>query len=549
VPKSLIWTFLLACPACQSSVPDLPADWADVEASASSHNGPQVTRGATGTARFAGTLFDAFDPVRAMDTTGFTDQFYREPGNDGFEAVLDHVLERLARAGYGQSDEFELRVIETPLSRPSWTPRSASIELLGPDGTRVVQSFDADNDRCRTMLPTNSQAGDVQGPIVFELGDVSAGSILVTDQSLRIAQRAKEAGAVAVFAAPALPEYNLDPTGQERHLETIRYGSVSANVGIPVAFLSQRVYAEIRESGAQRAHFRAEVDFAQRPLRTVVATVVGDEFPDQTVALAGHVQEPGAVDNASGVGGLLEGARSLALAIQNGELDRPARSISFIWGDEMRMSRVFLEHTARETVAAFSSDMIGASREMTGALPLLEREPDPGALRPLPPDEHTLWGAGRVDEAQLRPSGVSLIARSAMADVGIAAGGWETSEHPWEGGSDHDVFLRAGIPAILLWHFTDFGYHTSLDRMEHVDSDELRRMSVALVVAAMAIADPLPTDLDRYLETLNNARRLRIAAAEEASDPELAEKWRTWFTGARLWLRELSLGMPLGESR
>lgn len=545
--KSLGWSLLLACAACQAPLPALPVNWgADA---VSQHNGPEVARGITGTARFASVLYDGFDPDRAMDTAAFADQFYREPGNDGFEAVLDHVIERLARVGYGQSDRYELRIIETPLSRPSWTPRSASIELIGPSGRRVVQGFDEKNDRQRTMLPTNSIAGNVSGKIVFELDDVTPGAILVTDRSLRIAGRAKEAGAVAVFAAPEQSKYNLDPTGQDRHLDAIHYGRVSATVGIPVAYLSPRVYAEIKSSDATRAHFRAKVDFAERPLRTVVATVVGKDRSQQTVALAAHVQEPGAVDNASGVGGQLEGARSLALAIQNGDLSQPSRSISFIWGDEMTMSRVFLEHTARQTVAAFSSDMTGASREMTGAIPLLEREPDPGALMPLPPDEHTLWGAGRVDEDKLRPSGVSIVARSAMADVGVAANGWETAEHPWEGGSDHDVFLRAGIPSILMWHFTDLGYHTSLDRMENVDAHELRRMSVALVVSAMSIADPLPTDLERYLETLNHARRLRIAAAEEAGEDEIAEKWRTWFTGARIWLRNLSLGLPLTEER
>jgi len=194
--------------------------------------------------------------------------------------------------------------------------------------------------------------------------------------------------------------------------------------------------------------------------------------------------------------------------------------------------------------------MIGQSLEETGAVCLLERGPDPGALTPLPPDEHTAWGAGPVNPDHVIPSGLALIARNALVDVGIEAGEWQTREHPWEGGSDHDVFLAQGIPAILFWHFTDFAYHTSLDRMSMVDSRELRLTAVSLLTAACGVADARPEDLKRYVDGLNHERYERQGSQVlEGAPEEVAEQWGQWSSGARRWLAALCNGLPLPNTR
>jgi len=69
-----------------------------------------------------------------------------------------------------------------------------------------------------------------------------------------------------------------------------------------------------------------------------------------------------------------------------------------------------------EELEAISADMIGASREKTGATPLLERGPDPGAVKPLPPDKHTAWGQAQVSYDELRPNGVNVVARTALVE-------------------------------------------------------------------------------------------------------------------------------------
>ncbi len=503
------------------------------------HPGPIATRGTTATARWAGQLFAGYDPARAFETIEFADGWYREPGNEGFEATLDHLLERLKKSGFGTDDRLQLEVIETPMRSPAWTPKSASLVMKQTDQPdQTLLRFHNSRAPHRTMLPVHAPSCDVEGPLCFDLDQLKKGDVFVTDRSIGRAMRdARSKGAAAVLSSQ-LADFTVDPSGGDRHLDAIHYSSVRSG-DFPVAMISPRVHQTLREHPEARVALKAVVQFDERPLRTVVATIVGRKIPDEVVALAAHVQEPGAVDNASGVGGQMEGVRSLVMALGKKEIEWPARSISFIWGDEMTMSRIFLDHSKRKTIAAFSADMIGASQGMTGAIALLERSPDPGAMRVLPPDSHTPWGSGRVRESDLHPSGVSIIARLAMQDVAAASNGWVIGEHPWEGGSDHDVFLGRGVPAILMWHFTDFAYHTSLDRLSHVDPRMVRRMSVALMASALAVASPQPDDLQRYQQAIDEERTLRIAAADQAQDSESKKMWQEWCAGAQQWLTTL----------
>ncbi len=509
------------------------------------HRGPGVAMGDSGPARFAGPLFDAFRTKRAMDTVRFADPYFRAPASPGYDAVLDHVESTLKGAGFGSHPRLELKILERERSHPAWTPKRAKLRLK-PDGGEpaTLHAFEVENDRDRTMLPVNVRSCSVEGPVALHLADLEPGSILVTDASARqVLKRAKAKGAVAIVSSSLFP-FNVDPSGRERHLDAIQFRELAPDTEMPVCQISPASHELIREAveaGGAHLAFEAEVEFEERPLRTLVATIVGAKRPHEAVAISSHIQEPGACDNASGIAGLLEGARSLAGLLDEGQLSWPDRSVVFIWGDEFRQTEMWLESTSRTPVAGISSDMTGQSRD-TGAIALLERHPDPGAQSVLPPDEHTPWGAYDPKDEYIFPNGLSVIARCAMADVSVHAGGWTTADHPWEGGSDHDVYIKMGVPAVLFWHFTDFTYHTSLDRVEFVDPEEMRRTGTALLATALAMADPRPGDLDRYLRSLQIEEEVRVDAASAVELLENVEAWKSWSYGARMWLRTQCLG-------
>lgn len=542
----------LAISACRTEMSDAElVELSAIEAARpkiqpAAHRGPAVAPGASGTARFAKKLHDSFSADAALEVAAFADRWYRAPGNEGFEATLDELERRLREAGYGAADGLELRVIETPMRSPAWTPRSARLALVRDGKETVLHAFDVPEGRDRTLLPVGAPSADVEGRVVTRLADCAPGTVLLLEGGLRpdVLRDAAAKGAVLAIASDLAP-YNVDPTGRERHRDAIGFRSVRGPTPLAVAQVSPRAAEALRAAAGERdalVRFTAVVETAERPLRTLVATVVGVKEPQIAVPIVAHVQEPGACDNASGVGTVLECARVAARLLGNGALTAPARSVAFVFGDEMTQSRVWLEHSGRTAQAALAADMTGESRAETGAEPLLERSPDPGALKPLVPDVHTAWGAGQVSEDDIRPDGVSVVLRQALADVALVAGGWETGEHPFEGGSDHVVFLDAGVPAALLWHFPDWSYHTSADRMELVDATEMRRSGAALLSAALALADAQPADLDRHLRSAKLEIDLRVTAARAASDDALAERWHAHGEAQRQWLRELCLG-------
>ena len=505
---------------------------------------PDVAPGQSGPRRFVGPLYEKFDAERALRDAAFIDGWYRAPGNTGYRATLDHLRKRLAAAGFGDDPRLELRTIESESPQPVWDPRSAELRLIVGEESRLLHAFDGPAGRDRVMLPVHAPSCDVTGPVALALEQLEPGAVLVVDAPLRrdLLQAAADRGALAVLSSRLHP-FTVDPTGAERHLDAVLYASVPRPTPLPVGQISPRSHRAIRQAAASgepvQLAFRAEVEQGEARVATLVAAIVGASRPGEAVAVAGHVQEPGAGDNASGVAGLLEAATSLAGLLREESLPWPARTVVFLWGDEMAQSRRWLDTTSRRPVAGILADMLGQSRERTGAIALLERAPDPGAQQPLPPDRHTSWGAGRVDPERILPAGLALIARTALSDVASHVGGWTFGEHPWEGGSDHDVFLGHGVPAVLLWHFTDFAYHTGLDRMELLDAEELRRTSVAVAATALAVADARPGDLERYRASLKLERELRLEAAAAAGKKETAGQWRRWFRGAGAWLEEL----------
>ena len=557
-----------------SSGPPLPEKFEQRSPVLGGHNGPPVDQGQTGTARFVNPLLDAFDSEAAISVATFLDGFYRAPGNDGYDESIERVIAALYGGGFGASSGFDLSVARPRLGS-GWNPVSAKISAVAgqravaeaakrgvkarPGAARAVElmGFENPSDRNRVMLPMGAPSCDLQGPIAVGLTEVEPGRVLLTDRPLKAVQReAVEGGAVAIVSDYILP-YCVDPTGDKRDYDAVFCDEVDPAEAIPSFQVSPRLGATLRNAAKVGTQLKLEatVRVKARPLRTILATIVGAERPEEMVYILAHIDGAGANDNAAGAGGVAELALAMKRQIEAGELARPRRSVCFVFGTERGAGAAAMEETGGQPVAAIVADMIAADASKTGAMCLLERGWDPANVFLLPPDEHTPWDGGAEAVGEIVPQGLSIICREALIDVSYAEaargkGSWATGEHPWEGGGDHDVFLGRGVAAALIWHFTDFTFHTSLDRMDMVDPAELRRTAVAIGAAALAVADAQPMDLERHLDTLNLERRARLDAVVRAeAGPEAEQLWKDWFRGARFWLKALTAGEPLAPVR
>ena len=133
-----------------------------------------------------------------------------------------------------------------------------------------------------------------------------------------------------------------------------------------------------------------------------------------------------------------------------GALPRPERTLTFMWVDEIRGTRHWLESRKEEAAGVkymLSMDMTGEDTARTGGTFLIEKQPDPSAVWERPSDPHTEWGASDVKAESLKGS--------LLNDVHLAVclrrakdTGWVVRTNPYEGGSDHTPFVEAGVPAL-----------------------------------------------------------------------------------------------------
>jgi Zn-dependent M28 family amino/carboxypeptidase len=184
--------------------------------------------------------------------------------------------------------------------------------------------------------------------------------------------------------------------------------------------------------------------------------------------------------------------------------------------------------------------MTGEDTTKTGGTFLIEKQPDPSAVWERPSDPHSEWGAGKVDPAIVRGSFLNDL-HLAVALRRARDTGWIVRTNPYEGGSDHTVFITAGVPALLNWHFTDRYYHTNLDTVDKVSAAEMQHVAIIVGTTAMFLASADRTDAAAMTRLMENARDARLATEQmNNATPEILQAWRRWYDEAIASVTRLS---------
>ena len=507
---------------------------------------------------------EAYSGQRALETVAFVAPHWRLPGNRGFDASIHHVAELLERAGYvsqeNATDDAVLtyRIETRPMSRSTWEPVNASLTIVGEDEPLLELSSN------RNMLTINSFStpeGGVEAELVhlgnrgLEGVDV-AGKIVFAETSIRGAlSEALEKGAVGVLG------YRLAAyTKPETHTNSIQFSRITLDEakepwGIMLSYAAkERLLAALAE-GPVRLNVKTETRIYRSPELTLVADVRGSEEPDQRFVFSAHVQEPGANDNASGVGALAEVARTTAQLVRDGSVT-PRRSITFLWGDEISSTRRYIEEDAERASGilwGLSLDMVGEDTAKTGGTFLIEKMPDPSAIWTRGEDKHSEWGGRPMTEDDMTPHYFNDFALGRCLDQAEVTG-WVVKTNPYEGGSDHVPFLRAEIPGLLFWHFTDVYYHTDGDLIDKVSPQTLENVGVSSLVSALTLASADDAMARFIVEETQHAAMDRlgvefalsqqaIAAGNDASrQRRILETWTDWYVKAITAIAEVEVG-------
>ena len=475
--------------------------------------------------------------------------------------------------------------------------------------------------------------GTISGNTCSEVADVStlAGKVILTDSSLRSAfTLAQNVGAVAVASKASLSSYSTprDENGNilEPFDKSARFASGASLATTAAQTATGKPIVEWQFSNDQYDALRELLKKAADEGKTVTAKnisigrtyamndsaeggkgqavtfaeIKGSTKPEERIILCAHVQEPSSNDNATGFATLLGIATQMKKMVDEGAIERPERTITFMWGDEMTMARLYLsshEDEKSNIICSIDLDMTGEDPDKTGGVMRIEKTPDPSAiynytLDTLPwedgaaydenfkdsdgnfvrlPDSHTLWGAGSV--SGIFAEGYFLNDLYMYASQNVIAyhdSNFQVDVCPYEGGSDHSVFLKSFIPALLTWHFTDYTYHTSVDTLNMSSADEMENVGITSLATALMIANTTDENQDIAVELLTQVRNAALdrfdieqqntlnhqiftkangedyAAALE-NEKEVLEAWETWYQDAFMSIENNLLDNPSAE--
>ncbi|MCX2475706.1 M28 family peptidase [Pedobacter sp. MC2016-05] len=498
---------------------------------------------------------NGFKEKNAYETTAFIEKYFRVPGNSGFNASIYYVENILKRAGFVAETQNELeapltyRIEKRPLKNNTWEPIDASVEILGEQQPLI--SFKTN----RNMIPINCKSTSLGGvtadvilvnnlkPPELEKLDLQGKIIFSENHPGRLLAIATKAGAIGVLGY-SMPKY----TQPEVHQTSIQFGSMKADSEVWTLLLSYAAKEKLKAAclkGSTKLKVNIQTKIYPSEELTIVANVRGAVKANERFVFSAHVQEPGANDNASGVGTLAEMARLTAELYQTKKLI-PQRTLTFLWGDEIvSTKRYIVEDTTRAKgiMWGMSLDMVGEDTKKTGGSFLIEKMPDPSAIWTRGIDKHTEWGAGEVSEKNLFPHYFNDF----IFDICKAQGkfaNWTVNYNPFEGGSDHTPFLQNKIPGLLMWHFTDVFYHTDNDRLDKVSPTEMKNVGISGLTAAYTL---ISADENTALTTVKQVKsdaliRLKtefelskkaITEGKSAADEKhILEVWSKWYVDA-----------------
>ena len=501
------------------------------------------------------TLAPMIDGKLAYETVAVLQKYWRHAGNQDFNLAMDYVASQLAAGGFAKEDaRFRLMVKDTLLEHErAWQPFAAELRLIVPHDTLLHALAQTKMTLCINSHSTPPRG--VTGEIVFvdTLAHIAAASLLgkiayTHAPPHRYFEAAVVKGGALGLLSSHLPAYNRAAEHPSSiSMSSIPYRATPAAFGFKLSYGTQMLLDTLLQKSPVRAHVKVLTQFQPKLVREVVAEIIGAEKPNEKVMLLAHVDEPGANDNASGAGTLVEMALALREATVAGKIPQPRRTLRLMWLEEITAVLRWQKsapHEFEQVKVAFALDMVGEDVSKTGGSFLIEKFPDPSAIWTRPPEAHTEWGSGKVALEKIRGTYLNDLLLAAC-ELRARQTPWVVKMNPFEGGSDHVPFVNAGIPAVLAWHFTDVYYHTSGDELDKVSPQEMANVGTSLATTALLLADCNEADARELLTLLEKRAAWRMAtelvnsrkALETAPDrkgafeeeEKILHAWEKWY--------------------
>lgn len=250
----------------------------------------------------------------------------------------------------------------------------------------------------------------------------------------------------------------------------------------------------------------------------VTALIPGDGSSEQEIVLCGHLFEgiakQGAMDNISGCAVILEAGRAMIKLIEEGKLEKPKRSIRFLWMHEYTGTRYYLRKYPEEVenmIAAINLDMVGEDVTKNHNFLNLYRSLDSRAsfLNDICQDffEYTAeMNRDKIGQGLWYKGSLPIIDPNGSMDP------FYYNIDAYEGGSDHSVFQERefGFPGVMFNNWPDMFYHSNQDRPDKSDPTQLKRTVFITLASSYVITSAGKSDIPKLLSLLYSKGQVRI---------------------------------------
>jgi aminopeptidase YwaD len=482
----------------------------------------------------------------AKDTVTELARNHRVQASAGYSHAAAYIASKAKEYGLEQVqiERFPAdgqKTYYTLKSTPGWEAERGELWETQPNKTKV-----ADYDEMRVALADYSLSADVTATLV----DVGAGASARDYEGKDVKGRIVLAGGGVADvhklacdergAAGILSYQQNQVTGWSGdYLDNVRWGHLSPyNADNRFSFMISLRRAhdfQQRLARGEQVTLHAIVKAEMRPSNYEVVTAIlpGSDAASEEIVFSCHLchQKPGANDNASGAAAILEVARTLAALIKRGEIERPRRTIRFIWPPEINGTvAYFAEHPeiVHRMKAAIHCDMVGGNYAITKSVLHITHTP-----ASLPSCVNSVADAF----ADYAIAGASKAASGAgFEDALISSEGTKDSFvadiTPYEMGSDHDVYQEGSfrIPTIYLRDWPDVFIHTNNDVPANIDSTKMKRSAFIAAASGYFLARAGAQEAARLADEVFARALARIpkqrerASAIEASRAQDAEE-------------------------
>jgi aminopeptidase YwaD len=429
--------------------------------------------------------------------------FHRPPGGAGYHAATNLVTEWLRRFGiediaittYPLDGETVAGGGALPLA---WEPHGVDLRVVSPVQEPVVDMVSVSSCLAWWSKPTP------EGGVTAELVDVGTGEsaadyegkdvrgkIVLIGHTERpaawnyAAEEAMKRGAIGIVSdylfytfAPDRTRESLPEAVQLLRLPN-QYGTYDA-WGCSISYPAAERLRHLLRLGQVTLHADIRCRIFEGHGQNVLATLPGRELPDESVYFIAHTSAGTCpcANCAAGPALMVEIARTFKTLIERGDIERPRRSIKFLFIIEGMGSRTFITDNQERlsTIhAAFCLDSVGHDQGKLKSTLLFYRSPD-------------------STQSYINDFYAAVMERAPKDGTWVFANDANRSpvhftQAPFTPWSDNRYWVTHGVPSPLIMSWPDLYFHTQLLTADNTDPRVFRRAGVTTALAAYEIAN------------------------------------------------------------